>query len=180
MHRLRAFYRSKGLVSRFIRLENGTTIRCWVHLRDASQKRKWGGKKGGGGGGEGRAPDAFVKPLSERKALLFLHGFGEDGTIAWEHQVAAFTKDYRVYIPDLVYFGASSTTNQQRTEVFQADCMHDLLVKLNIKVCFISAPSRLAEFSKFLEVIPSLSPLLQMWFAEFGRFLEGDSVSLTG
>ncbi|BBN12659.1 hypothetical protein MPTK1_5g21870 [Marchantia polymorpha subsp. ruderalis] len=129
MHRLRAFYRSKGLVSRYIRLENGTTIRCWVHLRDSSQRRKWGGDKNKGKPN----PHPTVKPLEERKAVLFLHGFAEDGTAAFEHQVAAFSKEYRVYIPDLIYFGSSSTTNQSRTEVFQADCMHDLLIKLNVK-----------------------------------------------
>ncbi|KAL3688814.1 hypothetical protein R1sor_015123 [Riccia sorocarpa] len=136
MLRRRAFYRSRGLVSRIIRLENGTSIRCWVHLRDVSH-RKRGGKKGNHSTVEERttAADgaAHGKPLSERKALLFLHGFGEDGTTGWRRQVATFTKEYRVYIPDLIFFGSSSTTNQQRTEIFQADCMHDMLVKLGIK-----------------------------------------------
>ncbi|KAL2649704.1 hypothetical protein R1flu_017832 [Riccia fluitans] len=130
MHRRRAFYRSRGLVSKIIRLENGTSIRCWVHLRDAS--RKWGK-----GNKDEEKTTAYVKPLNERKALLFLHGFGEDGTTAWRRQVATFTKEYRVYIPDLIFFGSSSTTNQQRTEIFQADCMHDMLVKLGIKEALV-------------------------------------------
>lgn len=61
--------------------------------------------------------------------------------MGWENQIAALTKDYRVYIPDLLFFGKSTTRNTQRTEIFQADCIANMLQKLNVQATHVVGTS---------------------------------------
>lgn len=182
LSRLRAFYRSHGLRSHLITIDNGSTIHCWVHSdRQDEPKRKtsWrvgrqsqqpvrpyrqaprerlrtrqdyaGGRRGRGfwRGGRGqqqppRPPPTRplqeplrepppIRPLHQKPNLLFIHGFGGDGLTAWQHQIAAFAKDYRVIVPDLLFFGKSTTRHVDRTEIFQADCIAKMLMKLNVR-----------------------------------------------
>src|SRR5690554_2839912 len=41
--------------------------------------------------------------------LLFIHGFGGDGKISWKEQIKAFEEEYRVIVPDLLWFGKSKS-----------------------------------------------------------------------
>ncbi|KAL3683017.1 hypothetical protein R1sor_001039 [Riccia sorocarpa] len=60
-----------------------------------------------------------------------LHAFGTSG-ISWSDQVGPFSKKFDLYIPDLVFFGDSSSTNTARSEFFQAECVYKLLQELNV------------------------------------------------
>jgi hypothetical protein len=39
---------------------------------------------------------------ADKPVVVFLHGFVAGATINWEHQISTFTKDFNVYVPDLV------------------------------------------------------------------------------
>lgn len=110
--------RSHGLGTRVVELENGSTIHCWVPLHWSTN-------------GELEALHVAAT-LKLKPALLLLHGFGMDGTINWEQQVSSLAKKFSLFIPDLLFFGKSRTSSNQRSEVFQAECMFRLMEKLGI------------------------------------------------
>ncbi|CAH1422852.1 unnamed protein product [Lactuca virosa] len=64
--------------------------------------------------------------------LVLVHGYG--GNSKWQFilQVAQLTRDFNVYIPDLVFFGKSYSTRTERTEEFQAKCVCDGMKKLGV------------------------------------------------
>ncbi|MCO5578414.1 hypothetical protein L7F22_032256 [Adiantum nelumboides] len=105
--------RSHGLQARLLELDNGSCIHCWLPAATASSQ----------------------------PPLLLLHGFGAEGTFNWERQVASLAKHYSLYIPDLLFFGQSTTTNKQRSEIFQAECMFAMMEKLGVGPCIVCGHS---------------------------------------
>ncbi|KAG0607468.1 hypothetical protein M758_8G031200 [Ceratodon purpureus] len=107
-------FRAHGLRSELVKVDDGATvIRCWV---------PWQQPEGG----------VWSAGVADKPAVLFLHDFVADGTVNWEKQIGAFTKEFNVYVPDLVFFGGSETTKEERTEAFQADCMVKMLHALEV------------------------------------------------
>lgn len=49
----------------------------------------------------------FDNQLEDKPVILFIHGFGGDGKISWWQQAKELHKDYRVIIPDILWFGNS-------------------------------------------------------------------------
>ncbi|KAL2611722.1 hypothetical protein R1flu_023414 [Riccia fluitans] len=107
--RQQAFYRSCGLEARLVELDNGTLMSCWIPRRSKE-----------------RAVTTSHKPT-----LVMLHAFGTSG-ISWSNQVGPFSKKFDLYIPDLVFFGDSSSTDTARSEFFQAESVYKLLQELNV------------------------------------------------
>ncbi|KAM1151816.1 hypothetical protein EV1_034158 [Malus domestica] len=50
-----------------------------------------------------------------KPAVLFIHGFALDGITTWQFQVLSLAKDYTVYVPDLLFFGGSTTDKLDRS-----------------------------------------------------------------
>ncbi|KAH0468118.1 hypothetical protein IEQ34_003151 [Dendrobium chrysotoxum] len=73
----------------------------------------------------------------EKPAVVLVHGFAAEGIVTWQFQVGALTKLYSVYIPDLLFFGASSTTAAERSPEFQADCLAVALDQLGVQRCTV-------------------------------------------
>ncbi|CAA7025519.1 unnamed protein product [Microthlaspi erraticum] len=70
----------------------------------------------------------------DRPVMLLLHGFGPAAMWQWRRQMQAFSPSFfRLYCPDLVFFGDSTTSSTSRSEVFQAECMAKLMEKIGIK-----------------------------------------------
>ncbi|KAG0601801.1 hypothetical protein M758_11G140300 [Ceratodon purpureus] len=114
MSYVRQQYRAHGMKSEMVEVDDGATvIRCWVPWQQP-ESGVWSAGQSG-------------KPV-----VLFLHDFVADGTLNWENQIGAFTKDFNVYVPDLVFFGGSSSTRSERTEAFQAECMVKMLHALEV------------------------------------------------
>ncbi|KAG0559305.1 hypothetical protein KC19_10G095300 [Ceratodon purpureus] len=114
MSNVRAQYRAHGLKSEVVEVDDGeTVIRCWV---------PWQQPESG----------VWSAGASDKPVVLFLHDFVAGGTINWENQVGAFTKDFNVYVPDLVFFGGSTSSKKERTEAFQAHCMVKMLHALEV------------------------------------------------
>ena len=62
------------------------------------------------------------KNSNNNKAVVFIHGFADDGIITWQSQVLALARKYKVYVPDLLFFGGSITDRSERSPEFQAKC----------------------------------------------------------
>lgn len=107
-------FRANDLKSEVVEVDGGATkLRCWVPWQQPER-------------------GVWSSGIADKPVLVFLHDFVADGTITWEHQIAAFTKDFNVYVPDLVFFGRSSSLLADRTEAFQADCMVKMLHALEV------------------------------------------------
>lgn len=62
-----------------------------------------------------------------------LHGFGPSTIWQWGYQAKTLSSYFNLYIPDLIFFGGSTTESSERSEVFQAVCMGKLLEKLGVE-----------------------------------------------
>ncbi|XVE93633.1 hypothetical protein REPUB_Repub01dG0210900 [Reevesia pubescens] len=104
-----------GLSPQQIEIEPGTVINIWVPTETINNTSK-----------------QRTKP-----AVVLIHGFGFDGILTWHFQVLALTKDYYVYVPDLVFFGDSITDKTERSREFQAECMAKALRKVGVEKCIL-------------------------------------------
>jgi pimeloyl-ACP methyl ester carboxylesterase len=68
----------------------------------------------------------------EGPPLLLLHGFGGNAAIQWDHQAAALARDHTVIMPDLLFFGDSTTRRANRSVEFQADTVIQLMDHLGV------------------------------------------------
>lgn len=70
----------------------------------------------------------WAPPKSTSKpSLLLLHGFGPAAPWQWRRQVAALSPHFDLCVPDLLFFGGSSTASPERSEAFQAACVARLM-----------------------------------------------------
>ncbi|KAL5728586.1 hypothetical protein ACHQM5_001655 [Ranunculus cassubicifolius] len=79
---------------------------------------------------------SFWSPVSksiEKQSLILLHGFGPSSIWQWRCQVKALSPHFNLYIPDLIFFGKSTTKSSQRSEVFQATSIGKLLETLGVE-----------------------------------------------
>ncbi|GLT85618.1 hypothetical protein SLE2022_038040 [Rubroshorea leprosula] len=102
---LRRCFASSGLTPQSIAVDNDTTIHFW-------------------------GPE---KVSADKPALLMIHGFGATAIWQWRTQVQFFSPDFRVYVPDLVFFGNSTTKSEERSEIFQATCLGKLMEQLGVE-----------------------------------------------
>ncbi|XVE70825.1 hypothetical protein DITRI_Ditri10aG0101500 [Diplodiscus trichospermus] len=105
---LRRCFATSGLASQSIDIDDETTIHLW-----------------------GPKPDQTAQ--GNKPALVLLHGFGPSAIWQWRRQVQFFTPFFHVYVPDLVFFGNSTTKSKERSEVFQAVSIGKLMEKLQVK-----------------------------------------------
>lgn len=101
---LRRFFTAAGLSSQIVNIDDKTTMRFWGPIKH-----------------------------SEKPPLILLHGFGPISLWQWRHQVVFFSSIFDIYIPDLIFFGDSTTTSTERSEIFQAVSIRKLLDKLGVE-----------------------------------------------
>ncbi|KAG7545259.1 Alpha/Beta hydrolase fold [Arabidopsis suecica] len=108
---LRRCLTSAGLTSQTLSIDSETTIHFW-----------------------GPPPLDHRSDDDERPVMLLLHGFGPSSMWQWRRQIQAFSPSvFRLYSPDLVFFGDSTSSSTNRTEVFQAECMAKLMEKIGVE-----------------------------------------------
>ncbi|XP_050378962.1 uncharacterized protein LOC126796235 [Argentina anserina] len=66
-------------------------------------------------------------PNPSKPNLLLLHGLGPNATWQFADLIRHVTPHFNVYVPDLLFFGDSSTTLPDRSESFQAECVMRVL-----------------------------------------------------
>lgn len=100
-----------GVVPYIVEIEPGTKMNFWIP-KETFKKPKKSDK------------NSDVQPKKPTKpAILFIHGFGVEGIVTWQFQVGSLAKKYSVYIPDLLFFGASYSDKPERSPAFQAQCL---------------------------------------------------------
>ncbi|TVU02563.1 hypothetical protein EJB05_51973 [Eragrostis curvula] len=73
----------------------------------------------------------------DRPAVVLVHGFAAEGIVTWQFQVGVLAKHYDVYVPDLLYFGGSTSPSTDRSPGFQAECLATALRKLGVERCTV-------------------------------------------
>lgn len=68
----------------------------------------------------------------EAPVLLFIHGFGGDGKISWKSQAMAFEEDYRVIVPDILWFGESKSLQTPELQT-QINAINELIENLKLE-----------------------------------------------
>lgn len=71
---------------------------------------------------------------SDRPVLIFVHGFGASARYQWYKQLEDFSSDFRIVVPNLMYFGESKPLDKDRYLIQdQVELLHTLFEKLNLK-----------------------------------------------
>ncbi|KAJ1284465.1 hypothetical protein BS78_03G206400 [Paspalum vaginatum] len=83
------------------------------------------------------AAKTTVTKTGGRPAVVLVHGFAAEGIVTWQFQVGALAKHYDVYVPDLLYFGGSTSPSSDRSPGFQAECLATALRKLGVGPCAV-------------------------------------------
>ncbi|MED6213290.1 hypothetical protein PIB30_117269 [Stylosanthes scabra] len=99
---LRRCFTAAGLSSQSIAVDDETTIHYW--------------------GPTTKSPN--------KSCLVLIHGFGPMAIWQWRQQVQFFAPHFNVYVPDLVFFGGSTTRSGERSEKFQAAAVVKLVEKV--------------------------------------------------
>lgn len=68
----------------------------------------------------------------EKPYLLMLHGMGANARSNWSSQIGPLSKQFNVILPDLIYFGESTSSSQNYSVEFQAQQIHEALLSLGI------------------------------------------------
>jgi len=93
-----------GLESNLLDVDDKTTMHCWT-------PKKWDANK---------------------QNIILIHGFGANAMWQWYPQVKPFTHSFNVYVPDLVFFGGSTTKSSERSDIFQAESLMKMLKRLGV------------------------------------------------
>ncbi|XP_020582346.1 monoacylglycerol lipase ABHD6-like [Phalaenopsis equestris] len=134
---LRALVKLAGLRQLTLEIYPGTVMSFWIPKEKIPKKSttkeivpvgKIGDVNKNKNKGEGK---------KEKPAVVLVHGFAAEGIVTWQFQVGALTKLYSVYIPDLLFFGGSSSAAADRSPDFQAECLAAALDQLEVAKCTV-------------------------------------------
>ncbi|KAJ4782503.1 alpha/beta-Hydrolases superfamily protein [Rhynchospora pubera] len=116
-----------GLREQLIEIEPGTFMNFWAP-KDVVQSKP--------NTVNPTSPDVKRKKSKKPKPpLVLIHGFASEGIITWQFQFGVLLTNYAVYIPDLLFFGKSTTPSLDRSPDFQASCIARGLRKLGVEQC---------------------------------------------
>lgn len=101
----RSFFSYSGLRSVKTDLEEGTIMHCWV-------------------------PKFHKK---SKPNLLLVHGFGANAMWQYGDLLRHLMPRFNIYVPDLLFFGDSTTTRPERNEAFQAQCVMRLMAAYGVE-----------------------------------------------
>ncbi|KAI8532999.1 hypothetical protein RHMOL_Rhmol11G0262000 [Rhododendron molle] len=109
-----------GLSPQTVEIEPGTVMNFWAP-KETKPKNQ--------------THTADKKPT--KPVVVLAHPFAGDGILMWFPQVLALTSQYAVYVPDLIFFGGSTTSRPDRSAEFQAECLARGLRKLGVEKCTV-------------------------------------------
>ncbi|KAK3030983.1 hypothetical protein RJ639_035734 [Escallonia herrerae] len=72
-------------------------------------------------------------PKEHKPNLLLIHGIGANAMWQWNDFISKLVPSFNVYVPDLLFFGDSYTSQPDRTEVFQARCVMGTVLAHGVK-----------------------------------------------
>lgn len=103
-HLLHILMKLVGLTPQTIEIEPGTIMNIWIPRQNII---KIDGKT------------VYIPP--KKPVVLLVHCFAMDGIFVWFSQIVLLTWSYSVYVPDLMFFGGSTTNRTERSASFQAE-----------------------------------------------------------
>lgn len=77
----------------------------------------------------------------DKPAILLLHAFGPNGKYSWRKQIKALSKEYKIIIPNLLYFGNSTNKNKNYHIQEQIKAVTSLLNHLKINSFILGGTS---------------------------------------
>ncbi|XP_034681795.1 putative aminoacrylate hydrolase RutD isoform X2 [Vitis riparia] len=110
---LQTLMKLAGVEPRKVEIEPGTVMNFWVPTKPKTEE------------------------IIQKPSVVFVHGFGADGILTWMFQVFNLTSHYSVYVPDLLFFGGSTTSARNRSLRFQTECLATGLRKLGVERCVV-------------------------------------------
>ncbi|KAG6508865.1 2-hydroxy-6-oxononadienedioate/2-hydroxy-6-oxononatrienedioate hydrolase-like [Zingiber officinale] len=120
---VRLVYTSAGLRRHTVSIDAETTIRCWISSSLLPSSSAAGARS------------------KKKPPLVLVHGFGPRGAWQWRSQIRPLAAHFDLVVPDLIFFGGSTTSSTRRSEAFQAASVVGLLDALGV------APPRRAKVS---------------------------------
>jgi pimeloyl-ACP methyl ester carboxylesterase len=120
-----------GLRPIAVELEPGTTMHVWAPKHHV-------GKKGTTISPLEPTADAKKekkKSPESRPNVVLIHGFAAEGNVTWQFNFGVLVSRYNLYIPDLMFFGESTTASADRSPDFQAECVAGALARLGVARC---------------------------------------------
>ncbi|XP_071740328.1 uncharacterized protein [Rutidosis leptorrhynchoides] len=93
-----------GLTPKTIEIEPGTIMKIWIPKQSII---KIDGKQ------------VYIPP--KKPVVLMVQCFAMNGIFVWLAQIVFLTWNYSVYVPDLLFFGGSTTNRTERSVSFQAE-----------------------------------------------------------
>ncbi|CAK9149666.1 unnamed protein product [Ilex paraguariensis] len=118
---LQGLMKLAGMTPKLVEIEPGTLMNFWVPNETIQRNQNQN--------------QNHTNHKTNKPAVVLVHGFFGDGVITWLFQVLALTGRYAVYVPDLLFFGGSTTDSHHRSTVFQAECLAKGLRKLGVESC---------------------------------------------
>ncbi|CAN0919366.1 Epoxide hydrolase 3 [Linum grandiflorum] len=116
------FMKMAGVQTHTVEIQPGTLMNFWVPVETIPKKTQEGTNS--------------TKP-PRKPVVVLVHGFAGEGIVTWQFQVGALTKNYSVYIPDLIFFGGSVSDRSDRSPRFQAETLAKGLRKLGVETCMV-------------------------------------------
>ncbi|GAQ83423.1 alpha/beta-hydrolases superfamily protein [Klebsormidium nitens] len=108
---LKKQFNKAGLVEEQVDIDGGeTSMHMWVPKKFADARKG------------GRTIEQQKQP-----PVVLLHAFGPGAIWHWNAQVKDFCKRLDVFIPDLPFFGESTSRSNQRSETWEAECVKKAL-----------------------------------------------------
>eukprot|EP00250_Pteridium_aquilinum_P009268 c18555_g1_i2 orf=423-1358(+) len=106
---LESFFNSCGLQHQSVQVDQETTIACWC-----------------------KSPEVETLAEHGKPALVLIHGFATSGLWQWNQQIKPLQRNFRVFVPDLLFFGKSTTLSRNRSEIFQAQMLAKAMENLKV------------------------------------------------
>ncbi|XP_051127256.1 uncharacterized protein LOC127248778 [Andrographis paniculata] len=128
-----ALMKMAGITQHALEIEPGTVMTIWVPSETIKKPKK--SNKTTSPSDAAAAAAGTTKPT--KPVVVLIHGFAAEGIVTWQFQVGSLTKKYAVYVPDLVFFGGSTTERGERSPEFQAECVVKGLRKLGVERCTV-------------------------------------------
>lgn len=78
---------------------------------------------------------------NDKPPLILLHGFGASTEFQWYKQANELSKEYRVILPNLLYFGESTSQTIDFSIASQVKAIQELITKLKLKSFYLGGVS---------------------------------------
>ncbi|GMH06320.1 hypothetical protein Nepgr_008160 [Nepenthes gracilis] len=117
---LHGLMKMAGIRPKMVEVDPGTIMHFWVPKETLKKPTRSSDKE----------PKA---KKTSKPAVVLVHGFAAEGIVTWQFQVGSLTKNYSVYVPDLLFFGESITDSGDRSPTFQAVCLVKALKELGVE-----------------------------------------------